>query len=113
MKKLSYLIFCLVMSLHSRSQVNAGKNIAREFADRIKDSIHLTPQQTDLVYKVNVTINDQKQNVWRQISDFDSLQHKIQNIESTRDSLYQKILRPSQYLRYKEKKSKLISVKQN
>lgn len=111
MKRTIYVVIFFLSAIEGFSQANKSEILANQFAETMMDSIRLTKQQTHQILKINIHLSDQKELIRFQTQNVDSLQVRIQKVESMRDSLYKKILDSNQYLIYKEKKRFLIGAR--
>jgi hypothetical protein len=82
---------------------------ANKVADRMKDSLQLTPDQRNKVYKLNIQLSIQKMQARQQSGNRDSVGRSLQRITNTQDSLYSVILNKEQFERYKIKKGQLLN----
>jgi hypothetical protein len=84
--------------------------LADKIATKMKDSLGLTAAQKNQIYDVNMQLHNDKQDARTQhAGNPQQIATAIQNIEKTRDSLYQPILTIAQYNEYKLKKKNLVS----
>jgi hypothetical protein len=102
-------VFILFLVSHKVSAQTQSEKVAQVIAGKMKDSLNLTEKEAEIIYKLNLTINDQKNTMRQRYSGRDSLTKKIQRIENTRDSLYRPVLSGDQYVKYKQRKTSLIS----
>src|SRR5688572_30572341 len=87
-----------------------GEIYSAKVAGRMKDSLSMTQEQKIQIYNINLQIHSQKSNVWQQYNGVDSLiKIKLQEIENTRDSLYQPILNGMQFQLFVQKKKTLLN----
>jgi hypothetical protein len=83
---------------------------AMALATRMKDSLLLTTGQKDSIYTVNLQLNNLRTAAREQYQQQpDSLQHRLQQIEYSRDPLYRPILGVEKFLLYKSKKRALLT----
>lgn len=108
MKKILLLSSLIFIVPSIRAQVNYSESMSLQFTERMKDSVHITKQQSVEINSVNQFLAREKLILRQQISHPDSLQRKTQQVENMRDSLYKKILSSEQYIIYKKKKRFLI-----
>jgi hypothetical protein len=104
------LAFC-VFSLKAQTPANPAEDVANKIATKMKDSLGLTDTQRTEVYAINMNLHTQKQNA-RELhtGNAQATAAAVQNIEKTRDSLYQTVLTAAQFTIYKQKKRFLINV---
>jgi hypothetical protein len=91
------------------SQPSPAETLSNRIADKMKDTLDLTLQQRNHVFAINMQLHQQKQAARQQFTNGDALQVAVQQIERTRDSLYQAVLSNEKYLLYRQKKRTLIS----
>ncbi len=115
--KYTIIGFLLVSSLFTVQKGRAQSTppspaiqLAAKMADRMRDSLALTDDQRQQVYNINVALHNSKSQAWTQYAaDRTRLQGELQNIESSRDSLYNIILGPTgKYQLYISKKVNII-----
>jgi hypothetical protein len=90
-------------------QAPPSQLVAEGIANRMKDSLALNAAQKDSILVVNLQLHSLKVQARSQYTNLDTLQIKIQRIESYRDSLYRPILAETKYQLYLEKKGTLVS----
>jgi len=103
------LIF-LVLTFTAASQQSPAQQISSRIAQKMTDTLSLTSVQTDQIYNVNISISDNKEAIWNQYSNPDSIRARIQIIEATRDSLYRPILSDEKFQIYLQKKRQIINI---
>ncbi len=86
-----------------------GEALAARIAHRMKDTLSLTDSQEAGIYEANLVLHRRKNEVWKNSPSRDSVAAKLQQIEDTRNRLYQPILTDQQYRVYLSKKATLIS----
>lgn len=99
-------IFFSGMGLYAQS---IPEMVAGNIANKMKDSLDLSVEQRAHIYSINLKLHERKKNARNNNASTISLQKRMQQIENTRDSLYQPVLSEEQYLLYKQKKSNLIN----
>lgn len=111
MKKILIGLFIqLFISLSVSAQINSAEAIANKIAQKMKDTLSLSEAQKEQVLTINKQLHQQKQAIWQQHNQGDSLiTVHIQRIENTRDSLYKAILTDEQFKIYRVKKRKLVN----
>lgn len=109
MLKKEVIVFLAFFMCHKANSQSLPETVAKNIATKMKDSLHLTEKQEEKIYKLNLHLHDQKNNMRQQFRGTDSLNRKIQRVENQRDSLYRIVLTEQQYLRYKQKKRNLVS----
>lgn len=92
----------------TNNQSSLAENVSERIADKMRDTLGLTPQLRNKIFAINMQLHQQKQAARQQYTNRDALQVFIQNIERTRDSLYQAVLPNDKYMLYKQKKKELI-----
>jgi hypothetical protein len=124
MNKYSFLLalglWCSITPIAAQNNQNSlgrtrqynGKVIAQQIAMRMKDSLGLTGSQRHQLFLINVQLHERKMTVRNQTSadSINVLQHKLQKVENTRDSLYKPILGIDKFLLYRQKKLNLLQV---
>lgn len=118
MKKIliiAFAIFLFAQGLHAQN-TNVSPTVAinanafsNKIANKMRDSLNLTPQQRNQIKNINLQLHDKKMTARSQTTNRESLGRKLQEIENGRDSLYRKVLTGGQYNNYKQKKKELIS----
>ena len=114
-----YIVLCflLVISLFATqkglAQVtppSAAVQLAAKMADRMRDSLGLSDAQRQQIYDVNISLHNSKSQAWAQYAgNRTRLQSELQNIESSRDSLYNIILgSANKYQLYISKKINIV-----
>lgn len=118
MKKLTLLLCsCVCLWVTSLAQNNQnkkedkGQELATRMADRLRDSLSLSPSQRQAIYEVNLDLHKQKMKAWEKTKDRGVLGKELQKIEDKRDKEYQKFLTDEQYQNYRKKKRNLISAR--
>jgi hypothetical protein len=107
--KMILCFICLLTGLSAVKSQTPGEEIANKIAWKMKDSLQLTDSQRIEIFQINMQITQQKANVRSQYTGSDSLRIKIQQVENTRDDLYQAILSYEKYVLYLQKKRKLVN----
>jgi len=116
---MKYIIICFIFLTSSfaaqkgwaqSTSPSPAMQLAAKIADSMRDSLALTEAQRQQVYDVNIALHNSKSQVWTQYAGSRTrLQSELQNIESTRDSLYNIILGPAnKYQLYISKKPNII-----
>jgi outer membrane lipoprotein-sorting protein len=114
MKSKKFLVLLLVfinycVSLGAQGNAN-GVQVAQKIAKKMKDTLNLSGNQKSKIYDANMQIHNQKQAARNETPNNPTLlRTKIQAIEKTRDSLYIPILKPEEFILYKQKKRNLVS----
>lgn len=101
-------VFFLLGSCTGIKAQSPAADLAGGISQRMKDSLNLSDSQRIALYVINMQLHNRKMNVRLQYTNGDSLQHYTQRVENTRDSLYENVLSPEQYLLYQEKKRNLL-----
>ena len=118
MKIITILLITSLFALTAAGQhadsleIKAKKNaemIARKMANKMKDSLSLSETKTKKIYAINMDIYEQKADVRKNFAGNPEMGKKIQKIENTRDSLYRLELSDSIFVKYKNKKIRLIN----
>lgn len=91
-------------------EMNTATTVALSIANRMKDSLSLTIQQTEKLFSANVWLHNQKQSLRGVITSAETLRFEIQKVENKRDSLYQEVLTLEQFEIYQTKKISLIRI---
>ena len=104
------LIICTITGTVANAQAGGAETLSLKIAQKMKDSLSLSPVQKDQVYTINLDLHTRKSGVWQQFAGSDSLiRVHVQRIENTRDSLYRTVLTEPQFILYKEKKRRLVN----
>ncbi len=106
MKKVLFLMLVLV-SFKTKAQSSAAEQAANRMAQRVADSLHLTSSQKAGLYKINLSLNNQKLAAKQQPA-ADALRQQLQLIESKRDSLYRSVLTDQQFQQYTQRKASIL-----
>jgi archaellum component FlaG (FlaF/FlaG flagellin family) len=112
MKKIiiTIVVCFLCQQIKAQAANAAATQLANHIAQKMKDTLNLTQAQRNQVYDVNLLLHNQKQQARTQNTGTpQQLTLQIQNIEKTRDSLYQPILTAPQYELYRQKKRNLVT----
>lgn len=110
MKKIITLLFCLFLVYNGYAQNNPAEQVATTIAQKMKDSLLLSDAQRGQIYGINIRLHEQKMQARQQHANDRALIGKgLQQVENTRDSLYQGVLTAEQCLLYQQKKRSLIS----
>lgn len=99
---------CLCIG-HLLSAQNPAETVAARIAQKMKDTLELTDSLRIRVYQINLQLSQQKAALRNQFTRNDSLRTRMQQVENTRDALYQAILPAEKYVLYRQKKRNLIS----
>ncbi len=114
-----YIILCFLLMISffinqdgwaQSTPSSTAVQLAAKMADCMRDSLGLSDAQRQQVYNVNISLHNSKSQAWTQYANNRArLQNELQNIESTRDSLYNIILGPAgKYQLYISKKANII-----
>jgi septal ring factor EnvC (AmiA/AmiB activator) len=98
-----------IVPLCSFSQTNQEKT-SKYLVSILRDSLNLSENQVQDIYKINLTLEEQKKNVRSMEDLIDNKRKKVQKIENSRDSLYASVLNLKQFEAYKNRKSSLLNV---
>jgi hypothetical protein len=110
MKKTILLIPALFFAMFLlKAQQTPAVQIAQKIAQKMQDTLSISPQQRQQIFQINIQLNDLKQAVRQQTSNRDSLQRGFQRIERGRDSLYHTVLSDEKYQLYIQKKRNLVN----
>lgn len=102
-------LLCLVTEMISAQEGN-GEALALKIAQRIADTLSLTPTQRNQLYTINMDIHSRKQAAWKTHREEDpALSIAIQKIENSRDSLYKNVMSADKFLLYRQKKRNLVN----
>ena len=113
MKKILFvltLVFCASV-LQAQEQNNPAAKLAHHIADKMKDSLGLTNLQRAQVFQINMDLYKQKLSARKKSTDRTVVGAEMQQVEKSRDSLYQQVLTEQQYALYKQKKRNLVTTK--
>ena len=109
MKKYILLSFFLSVGCQfSFGQTSPSEQLAQRIANKMKDTLALTAVQTQSMYNINLNLNTRKMQARTISTDRVIIEHAIQAVEKTRDSLYRIDLTASQYQLYLHKKRNII-----
>lgn len=107
MKKILFSFCLLLAGQYVQAQ---STDLSTRIAQKMKDTLGLSPTQRDSLYAVNMRLQQQKTQLRSQYTAMDSLQYHFQRIENSRDSLYKRIIADEgKYNLYKQKKRYLVS----
>jgi type IV pilus biogenesis protein CpaD/CtpE len=109
MKHILLFLLMIPFSICIVAQQSPAEQVASRIAQKMKDSLVLTETQREQVYNVNIQLSNQKQAARASATDPDELGRQLQQIENTRDGLYQPILGEEKFMLYKQKKMNLVS----
>lgn len=109
MKSFFCSVICVVLFSTTSAQSQPSVELANKIADKMKDTLQLSLQQRQQVFAINLQLANQKKEVLRSYQNRDSIGHHLQRIETNRDSLYNPLLTPDQFLLYKSKKRVLVT----
>src|SRR5688572_10814830 len=111
MKKIFVLsvLFFAVLASHAQQPETPAARLAHKIADKMKDSLGLDNQQRAKVFAINMELSKQKIQARGKSQDRAIVGKDLQRIEGSRDTLYHIILRPEQYVLYKQKKKSLVN----
>ncbi|WP_158829405.1 hypothetical protein [Mucilaginibacter lacusdianchii] len=103
-------LFVLLNGAKVYGQSTLAEQLASHISLKMRDSLKLTDEQQTRIYQINLELHRQKLQVRGLYRKADSLQMKYQEIENTRDGLYQVVLSSDEkYQLYKKKKSSLVN----
>jgi hypothetical protein len=113
MKKIFILSFSLLICglLWAQNDNEPAARLAQHIADKMADSLLLTPQQRAKIFSINMELYKQKAGVRKKSADRTVVGKELQRIESTRDSFYKTVLTDQQYGLYLKKKRSLVNSK--
>jgi hypothetical protein len=109
MRKLILTLIIVLCGLSTYAQTNPGEKYALKVAQRMKDSLQLSPRQLDQIYRINRQLHQQKMAMRQQYFNPDSLTARIQKIENKRDNLYKGVMNKEKYAMYRQKKRTLVN----
>lgn len=110
MKKYIFLSFFLSLGFQfSFAQTSPSEQLAQRIANKMKDTLALTAQQTQAVYIINLNLHTKKMQARTLSTDRVIVGKAIQGVEQIRDSLYKIGFTPTQYQLYVQKKRNLIN----
>ena len=109
MRKYISLVFLVTISFsYSFGQTSLSEQLAQRIANTMKDTIALSPFQTQKIYGINMNLNTRKLQARTISTDRAVVGEAIQAVERTRDSLYRIELTTTQYQLYLKKKKNII-----
>lgn len=100
-----------IMVPYAQTDSTPAASLSHHIAAKMKDTLGLNNEQRAKVFRVNMDIYKDKSLARIQSSDRLLVGREIQHIERRRDSLYKAILREEQFLKYKEKKTNLVTAR--
>lgn len=103
------IVVLFIAPLSIMAQTNQEKS-SKYLADRLRDSLSLNGKQYQELFKINLSLEEQKKNVRSMDDQIDNKRKRVQKIENSRDSLYATILNAKQFESYKNRKSSLLNV---
>jgi hypothetical protein len=106
---LAFTLLAIGFSNWIQAQSTPASEVASKIATKMKDTLNLTDSARFQIYNINMLLHEQKTAVRQSYTNMDTVRTKIQQIESTRDSLYRAFLSSEQYLLYQEKKTNLVN----
>ena len=108
MKNIIALLLVILISSQARSQTVA-EQLSSKIADKMKDTLELTGTQRQQIYEINMQLATQKQAARAASTDREVVGRQLQQIEGTRDGLYQPILGEEKFATYRRKKNNLVN----
>lgn len=102
------LFFLFGFIAAAQTATENGERLAHKIANRMKDSLDLTPQQRNAIFQINRDIHSEKQAAMQQYGSSAETGRALQRIENKRDSLYRTVLTEEKYLLYSSKKTNLV-----
>lgn len=108
MKKFFLVVSCMLFSFLVNAQ-SPEVEVSKKITQKMKDTLTLSPNQTDSVYSINMYLHFLKATIRQNYQGTDSIQLYTQQVERTRDSLYRRIFTENQFLLYRQKKRNLIN----
>jgi hypothetical protein len=109
MKKILIIILLITVSFCSKAQQTYAQQYSYKITEKMKDTLLLSESVKTRLYNINIDLQNKKAAVWQQYTNPDSLSVHLQQIENSRDSLYEFLFSNQQMVIYKQKKNKLIS----
>lgn len=103
------ILFFSALVAKTQTATENGERLAHKIANRMKDSLDLTPQQRNAIFQINRDIHSEKQAAIQQYGNTAETGRALQRIENKRDSLYRTVLTEEKYLLYRSKKANLVN----
>jgi hypothetical protein len=102
------ILICLFFgaSVHAQTQAEV---VANKIAQKMKDSLNLADSVRIKIYQINMQLDQQKLVVRNHYAGSDSLRIKVQQVENSRDALYQAVLPGEKFVLYRQKKRNLVN----
>ena len=107
--KVFLILFFLTAPISLLAQSNQEK-LSQFLANKLRDSLSLNVKQHQVLYSINLIIEEEKKNVRSINEDPFLLRKRVQKIENKRDSLYQGVFNTEQFILYKDRKSTFLNV---
>jgi hypothetical protein len=102
------IVVLLFVAGGSYAQISPTDSLANLLAQRMKDSLGLTNDQTSQVYNLNTTLSSREANLRKQFTGSRSLPSYLKLLGEQRDSLYKNALPNDKYQLYILKKQNII-----
>ena len=101
---------CVFISVYAIGQQQDSIIIARskKITDRMNDSLRLNMNEYNKLLTINQSILEQKSKLMKSTGERSQISRQIQMVENSRDSLYQLVLPPKKYERYRQLKPTLL-----
>ena len=109
MKKFLLVSLMVGMSSVISAQLAPHERSAEHIANKMKESLQLTPGERGRLYSINVQLHQQKNQIRGTYSGLDTLGLLMQKLEIKRDSLYKTVLQEAKYQLYMQKRRVLIT----
>ena len=106
--KIIIILLFIFLTITAKAQVNHASQLANKIAQKMADSLGLTPVQKANLVTINMNLQVQKKSA-RRDNPGSSAAMYVQKIENKRDSLYKEVLPADKYLLYKQKKRNLVN----
>ena len=103
------LILLLVFKGNAQEENTPAAQLAHRIANKMKDSLNLSNQQTAKIFVANMDLHRQKAQAMSKPTGRPQITSDLQRIENSRDTLYKTILSTAQFNLYLEKKRNLVN----
>jgi hypothetical protein len=106
---ISIIIFSIGFKLCAQEDNTPAAQLAHKIANKMRDSLNLTNQQTAKIFTINMDLHRKKSQVMHQSQSRDITARQLQTIENTRDSSYSRVLSTDQFSLYLKKKRFIVN----
>ena len=106
------VILILLLSLSCLQRTHAqspSEVVASRILQKMKDTLNLTSREAKNIDSINKLLFERKSIARKKVFEPVELQKAIQQVENTRDSLYQLVLPTQKFIIYRKKKANLVN----